>query len=234
MSGWIALKRGWFEQGLFDDEPLTQREAWHWLIEKAAWKKCTRRASKGERIEVERGQYHTSLRVLAEAWGWHKNRVARFMDLLTKDGKIGTVAGQSGVLLTICNYDKYQTSRDSHEPESGTVAGRSRDIQEQIQQDIPISKEIGGSDFVDPEKLFWDTAKGFIERSGKSAKQAGALVGKWLRDHGKELTRAAISAAQFERAVDPVSYIEGFFRRHTNQDGPPRQNHEPMRTSAPC
>lgn len=65
---------------------------------------------------------------------------------------------------------------------------------------------------------FWASAKSFL--SAKS-KNPGALVNKWLRENGKELTVAAINAAQLERAVDPVAYVGGYFRRHSQAQAPP-------------
>lgn len=134
MTGWIQLHRGWRDCEVFSDEPMTEREAWVWLIEKAAWKPCARTNAKGERIMIERGQYHTSLRNLASAWGWGKNKVDRFLARLSDHEMIGTVAGQSGCLITVCNYDKYQDDRDSDQRKTGTVAGQSRDTQEQRKQ----------------------------------------------------------------------------------------------------
>lgn len=58
----------------------------------------------------------------------------------------------------------------------------------------------------DPEKAFWDMAKGYLGKSRAS------MIGKWVRDHGREETGKAITAAQIARAVDPVPYIERCFR----------------------
>lgn len=135
MSGWIALHRGWMENPIFDSaQPLSDREAWLWLIERAAWKDCGRRGPKGERITIKRGQYHSSLRTLGSEWKWGKNKVSRFLERLESEKMIGTVAGQSGLLVTICNYDKYQSVVEGDGTESGTVAGQSRDTQEQRKQ----------------------------------------------------------------------------------------------------
>ncbi|WP_343347610.1 hypothetical protein WJT74_05070 [Sphingomicrobium sp. XHP0239] len=75
-------------------------------------------------------------------------------------------------------------------------------------RDTPVSNETGRQA---AEKKFWDAAKALL---ADHAKDPGALVNKWLRDHGKELTTAAINAAQLENAVDPIAYVEGYFRRH--------------------
>jgi len=162
MSGWIVLARGWRDDEVFDEcGPLSEREAWVWLLEKAAWKKCHRRNAKGERITVERGQFHTSLRNLSTAFGWSKNKVARYLDKLADYGLIGTVAGQSGCMITICNYSKYQDQRDSLSAENGTVAGQSRDTQEQRKQRkqennillFPIPHGVSDAVWIDFQKL---------------------------------------------------------------------------------
>jgi uncharacterized protein YdaU (DUF1376 family) len=57
------------------------------------------------------------------------------------------------------------------------------------------------------DKQFWDGAKAYL---GKS--KAG-MIGKWCAQYGQPDTARAITAAQLERAVDPVPYIETVLRR---------------------
>ena len=66
----------------------------------------------------------------------------------------------------------------------------------------------------DSDKAFWDTAKGYLGPKNAS------LIGRWVRDHGREATAAAISAAQVERAVNPVEFIQGRFRKEAGQGQP--------------
>jgi uncharacterized protein YdaU (DUF1376 family) len=73
---------------------------------------------------------------------------------------------------------------------------------------VPLDKSNGA----DPEADFWADAKAYLKRYTKS--DPGSLIAKWLREQGKEITVAAINAAQLERAVDPREYIPGYFRRH--------------------
>lgn len=56
-----------------------------------------------------------------------------------------------------------------------------------------------------PDKVFWDNATTYI--GGRRS-----LIGKWCRDYGKDETAKAITAAQVERAVDPIPYIERCLR----------------------
>lgn len=57
------------------------------------------------------------------------------------------------------------------------------------------------------DKAFWAGAVSYLGGNGKRA-----LIGKWCRDHGQAETAKAITAAQVERAVDPVPYIERVLR----------------------
>lgn len=68
---------------------------------------------------------------------------------------------------------------------------------------IPLGKPNGG----DTDKQFWASAKAYLGANKSS------LIGQWVRDHGREETAAAIAAAQVERAVDPVEFIQGRFRK---------------------
>lgn len=131
VSGYIRLYRGWRDCDAFGDEPMSEREAWLWLIEHAAWKPTTRSNAKGERVRIDRGQLHVSLRSLEKVFGWGKNKVARFIQRLVDCDMLGTASGQSGTLLTVLNYAKYQDDRDSRDTETGTASGQSRDTQEE-------------------------------------------------------------------------------------------------------
>lgn len=87
---------------------------------------------------------------------------------------------------------------------------------------IPLDRESNGASpaAIDPEKDFWDQAKSYL---GKHSKNPGALVGKWLRDHGKDETARAITSAQIEHAVAPIAYIEGYFRQHAQAPPEPER-----------
>lgn len=69
-----------------------------------------------------------------------------------------------------------------------------------------------GASPVDPNKIFWANAKAMLQPFCKG--DPGKVVGQWLRDHGKETTTAAITAAQLEEAVNPIEYCQGYFRRN--------------------
>ena len=132
MSGFIKLHRGWANSDIFDRAgPYCHRAAWVWLLENAAWKECQRRDAHGNIVTVQRGQIHTSARALAAVWGWSKNKADRFLRDLKKCQMTDHQTDQHGVLITICNYDKYQARWDGDGPQNGTVTDQSRTTQEE-------------------------------------------------------------------------------------------------------
>lgn len=132
MSGFIKIYRGWDQCAAFKPtDPYCQRAAWVWLLDKAAWKNTHRRDPHGNIVPVARGQLHTSARTLGAAWGWSKNKAERFLRDLEKCEMVDRKTDQHGVLITICNYDKYQGERTTDGPRSGPVSDQSRTTQEE-------------------------------------------------------------------------------------------------------
>jgi len=58
----------------------------------------------------------------------------------------------------------------------------------------------------DPDAAFWASAKAYLTPAKAS------MIGKWVSQYGKDAAAAAITAAQINRAVDPVPYIERTLR----------------------
>ncbi|MBO6542316.1 MAG: hypothetical protein JJ965_04110 [Alphaproteobacteria bacterium] len=162
-GGLFTVDRSIWEHDLFSDEPMTEREAWLWLIGEAAWK--PRKVRLGySLIDIERGQLTHSVRFMADKWKWNKDRVARFLNMLKNRDMIetGTATGQT--VITICNYEKFQNfdeyretvarqeprqQRDGNE----TAARQQRDKEEhQITPDKQITIVKGASE-IDLDQL---------------------------------------------------------------------------------
>lgn len=100
-----------------------------------------------------------------------------------------------------------------------TTETRQRRLREgEGEGDIPLpnGKGRGAPLKDDPDKQFWDSAKSYL--SGSGVRNPGGLIGKWCRDYGQADAAKAITAAQVERAVDPVPYIEKTLRRGKAQE----------------
>lgn len=132
MSGFVCLHREALNHPLLKDP--SRLGAWFWLVAKAAWK-STPYDVNGKIITVERGQLCVSIRQLSDEWKWPKSTVERFLTRLKTETMIETASGTGKLVITICNYAKYQDISDisgaANGTASGTGAGQERDTKEQ-------------------------------------------------------------------------------------------------------
>lgn len=172
MSGYYQMARGWMENDVFSSEPYTEREAWLWLIEQAAWKP-SRAKIKGSVVALERGQASFAVRFMADKWQWSKSRVDRFLKRLVAENMVkiasknrdnsgttaGHAAGQGQSIITICNYDKYQSPkdqvRDNDETPRDQEAGQQRDKEEEVKKEEERKEEGGGRALRSPSDYFF-------------------------------------------------------------------------------
>jgi hypothetical protein len=125
--GFFQVDRGVWSHPVFASEAFTEREAWLWLIARAAWKPNGVRVGQ-LLVHVERGQLAVSSRYLAEAWRWGKSSVARFLTKLNDAGMIEARHGRDATVITLRNYEKYQLGgvapvAENDGPPSGTPNG---------------------------------------------------------------------------------------------------------------
>ena len=143
-KGYIRLYRSFLETEEWkQSRAYSQAEAWLWLLLAANYSSEEKVVEVGGKaVPVKRGQLFTTYRNLAEEWGWSKNAVARYVGQKVGQHKLksGTVFGTLGTLITICNYDKY----NSQLPESGTAFGTANpekwDSKRDIKEEIYIKK----------------------------------------------------------------------------------------------
>jgi hypothetical protein len=105
--GVFAVDRGIWDHPSFANEPLTEREAWQWLISEAAFKPRKKRVGNSV-FDLARGQLACSIRFMAEAWQWKKDKVARFLKRIEIETMIATQPRHDATIITICKYDIYQ------------------------------------------------------------------------------------------------------------------------------
>lgn len=111
---YYLMHRGWMDSAFLSREPYTDRCAWVWFIENANFEDCLMRNSKGKQVLVKRGQVYVSIRELAEKFKWSTGRVSRLLDRFTEWGSIVVESGTGKNLITICNYNIYQFTRNTH------------------------------------------------------------------------------------------------------------------------
>jgi hypothetical protein len=107
MSGTVNISRAIFDHEFFASEPMTEREAWIWLIMEASWKPRKKRAG-DVIVDLERGQLAASVRFMASAWKWTPARVQRFIKRLSDLSMIVPKTDTGVTVITICKYNEYQ------------------------------------------------------------------------------------------------------------------------------
>jgi len=123
MSRWFRVAADIFEHEFFAQSEMSEREAFLWLVAKAAWKDTRHRVG-AEMLPVPRGSLFVTLREICAAWGWKSDfRVRTFLDAMEAEGMIKRTANAGKTCVSICNYDRYQTpsaedKRNINEPET--------------------------------------------------------------------------------------------------------------------
>lgn len=109
-KGWVCITRKYHEHPVFAAEPFTEREAFQWLICKAAWKDTKHRI--GTTIhDVPRGSLFCTLRQMAREWRWKSDyRVRSFLKTLEIERMVFLNPTQGKTHITICNYNEYQNT----------------------------------------------------------------------------------------------------------------------------
>ena len=78
----------------------------------------------GEVINIPEGAFFSSETALADDWGWSRKKVHGFIDVLTKDGMLGTKRHRKGTVFFLINYSNFSSQGTAKEPQknrSGTA-----------------------------------------------------------------------------------------------------------------
>lgn len=110
-SGWFLMPRKWMKWSCFKPEPFTEREAYVWSMEKAAFKPHPQWFN-GSQYHVNRGEFVTSQHGMAQEFDWTEKKVRNFTDRMVVHGfwaKRGAYKGKTApTIIIVCNYEEYQ------------------------------------------------------------------------------------------------------------------------------
>ena len=117
MTGWISIDRSIQNHWLFKEKrTFSKFEAWIYLLMEANHSEA--KVPIGNQIvTVERGQRLTSILTLSDLFNWSRFKVKTFLDLLESDGMLEVKTTSKYTLITIVNYDFYQSEqgRNQHQ-----------------------------------------------------------------------------------------------------------------------
>lgn len=106
-KSYVKVFRSARDNWLWQETPFDRWHAFEYLFMWAAWQP-EERLFHGNVFKVPRGHHITTLRQLSRDWGWSKNKVSRFLKSLQKCDMIGTKTDHGCIVVSLCNYDKWQ------------------------------------------------------------------------------------------------------------------------------
>jgi hypothetical protein len=145
---WVRVSVEMLSHPALDHGPFDRRSAWLWLITNAALKDH-KANHKGAAVDIKRGQVFAGRDYLAKVWRWSPQNVRTFLRFLASENmvEVNQSNGHYANVLTICNYEKYQTpekvrnqstnqslTRAQPEPNQTTT----RDTKDTIREDTPL------------------------------------------------------------------------------------------------
>ena len=106
-NGWIKLHRKILDCFIWQDKPYDKARAWIDLL-LIAMHHDKKMLIDDEVVMIKRGSFMTSIVKLADRWGWSRNKVVRYLDMLESEQMLNTKRTPKGTLITIVKYDDYQ------------------------------------------------------------------------------------------------------------------------------
>jgi DNA-binding transcriptional regulator GbsR (MarR family) len=114
VDGWVKLHRSIKDNWVWKDKPFSKGQAWLDIL-----MECNHKPGKVNIglnvIPIERGQKLWSIKDMADRWGWSRKKVSSFLDVLEVDNMLRQKRTSKYTLLTIVNYDFYQSKDDEEE-----------------------------------------------------------------------------------------------------------------------
>lgn len=200
--------------------------AWCWMLAEAAFQERDVEV-RGRVITLRRGQICHSVRFMAQAWGWDKAAVSRFIDRLKTETMIEADTETGQLVITICNYEKFQGEASScetqNETPNETPARQQRDSsetnykKERIKEEssVAIATDVEDSEATRDRDIradLFNRGVAYLGRHGTNERNARSFIGKTLKTHSDEEVLAAFSACSEERPVDPIPWINTFLK----------------------
>lgn len=164
-KGYIKLYRDIRDHWIWDEKPYDKGRAWIDLL------MMVNHEDKKIKIDntivpVKRGMTITSLRKLADRWGWSIGKVSRFLDLLEQELMLRQERNTKRTTLSIVNYGDYQDLRNTKRNSHGTLAEQSRNTdgnkqytkknEEDTKEENPLNPPADTEEGWEPEDYDYD------------------------------------------------------------------------------
>lgn len=125
--GWISIDRKILDHWIYKkSKPFCKFAAWIDLI-MFVFYEDSKEPIAGQLQVTQRGSRWTSVKELANRWGWSSHRTRLFLDTLQADQMVELKGTPSGTLVTVVNYGVYQHQGRTKGQTKGTTKGTTKD-----------------------------------------------------------------------------------------------------------
>ncbi len=114
MSGYTLSHRDKWVNPVFRN--LLDAAIWSWMCDAAAWKDCQVRVN-GKLVNLKRGELATSERFISEGFNIGRQVTRSFLENIEKSKMITRESTNKLTIITICNYEKYQSLENTANPQ---------------------------------------------------------------------------------------------------------------------
>lgn len=220
-KGYVLINRKIEDHWLWTDKPFTKGQAWIDLIMMANYAD-SELLTKGRVVQIKRGQVFRTIGFLAERWGWSNKKVRAYLDLLKGQAMVTAEGTTEGTLITIENYETWQTLGQESGHSKGQAKGQARvhkrnknntNTKTESVTRTPTFEEI--KDYVDqmnyemdPEAFFdYYEETGWLKKNGQPIRDWKASVRTWARRE-REFKKSGQYGNGSKPAIEPPKYKE--------------------------
>lgn len=183
-NGFYLMHRGWMDHPAFAKQDFTEREAFEWLISEATWADGRTLSINRNPVLLKKGQLSHSVRFMSQAWGWSLGKTQRFLVHLKKWSIIDTQTDTGQLIVTICNYDKYQNgdTQTDTATDTGPIQDRYR-TDTKKNKDNKDNKDNLLPPFIPPD-LFQENSRPLASAHAAPVEKQknGKTLERWLAD----------------------------------------------------
>ena len=183
IPGGFIVKARCIEHSKISSAPPCTRETWNWLLLNANYQD---KQTKG--YLVKRGQLFRRYKDIRDGLSWHvgfrkerysESQMKASMKYLTNELMIATTKHRLGVMITICNYDKYQQIKNYEQTNEQTndistkppiqtpnMSDKKQETKEIKKEEINPQPERSGNRSVVPKKTKKTSSKHYSNQKG--------------------------------------------------------------------
>ncbi len=205
-NGYILIHRKIFENSLYFAEIFSKIQAWIDLLLIA--NHSSRKVDiRGNLVIVNRGQVARSENSLAERWRWSRGKVRRFLKILVAEGMIVQQKTPSITLISIVNYDAYQSNKTTDRTAINTADGTETN-NDKLNKTIIRSTSLPNSETEEGEK---STSMNYLSilNCWKEARNNAGLAAGLIGENSKKgalklasaIDKSEITLADVRRAI---------------------------------